>query len=724
MPTSHFISQHKFVITLIIAFVLISLIVTFLVTKFWNYTQDDVFITYTYSRNIAEGHGFVFNNGQFVQGTTTPLYTILMAGAYSLNQDLLHVGNALGGIFIGVLSLMSMLLLRKYISPLAQLALVLILITAPLIYVSLGMETLLYCVILITTFWFWHQEQFTFAFIMAGMLTWTRADGVVLAGTLGLLYLYQENFNIQKSLKKGAIYLLVIAPWFIFAWAYFGEALPNTFSAKQDILQGTLYIEAGINTWESFYNNNPLSFLALILVPFGLWRMWLNSKLRPIPMWTILFILGYTVLNVSFFWYYTPPFVGIILLTVFGGDWLLKQLIQYAPRSQIPLVLLVIIAIGISAKLGIERAQKFNIPPERTTTYQLAGEWIDANTPQDVQVVVVDLGIVGYYADRITLDSYGLVVPEMYFNTPEYAIMKYKPEYVVGTQFYLWTRFIDLHWFNHYYVPIAQISTRNDHLFSPMTIYRLRHQFLPEQAIQGYPVVFECPTYLVEDEILPTQTFLSISNDSGEEVLENQQLYLWHTYPAPASLGEEMLREQLIAPMNLPIGEYTWEVECGTTYMGQTEVISFEQAQNFHEQNAIWDNAIRLNGLTFPYGQDLWSGGTLNVMLQWEILEEFETNYSPVLQLLDINGQIIAESRGADNIYDITYTLTEFETGNTIVESRNLSVPPNLPESTYSLAIGLVDANTDEFVPLESGELLFAPSLVIQSFWPGGDGLP
>jgi len=42
-------------------------------------TIDDAFITFRYARNIVEGQGFVYNPGSQVLGTTTPLYTVLMA---------------------------------------------------------------------------------------------------------------------------------------------------------------------------------------------------------------------------------------------------------------------------------------------------------------------------------------------------------------------------------------------------------------------------------------------------------------------------------------------------------------------------------------------------------------------------------------------------------------------------------------------------------------------
>ena len=41
-------------------------------------TIDDSFITFRYARNILAGNGFVYNPGEHVLGTTTPLYTGIM----------------------------------------------------------------------------------------------------------------------------------------------------------------------------------------------------------------------------------------------------------------------------------------------------------------------------------------------------------------------------------------------------------------------------------------------------------------------------------------------------------------------------------------------------------------------------------------------------------------------------------------------------------------------
>jgi hypothetical protein len=43
------------------------------------YDIDDAPITYRYADNIVQGNGFVYNPGERVLGTSTPLYTLLLA---------------------------------------------------------------------------------------------------------------------------------------------------------------------------------------------------------------------------------------------------------------------------------------------------------------------------------------------------------------------------------------------------------------------------------------------------------------------------------------------------------------------------------------------------------------------------------------------------------------------------------------------------------------------
>ena len=63
-------------ILLIFALAVASRLAFYLITQF---TADDAFITFRYAENIANGVGFVYNQGERLLGTTTPLFTLILA---------------------------------------------------------------------------------------------------------------------------------------------------------------------------------------------------------------------------------------------------------------------------------------------------------------------------------------------------------------------------------------------------------------------------------------------------------------------------------------------------------------------------------------------------------------------------------------------------------------------------------------------------------------------
>jgi hypothetical protein len=52
-----------------------------------SWIGDDAFISFRYARNLAEGHGLVFNVGERVEGYTNFLWTVLFAPLIKLGID-------------------------------------------------------------------------------------------------------------------------------------------------------------------------------------------------------------------------------------------------------------------------------------------------------------------------------------------------------------------------------------------------------------------------------------------------------------------------------------------------------------------------------------------------------------------------------------------------------------------------------------------------------------
>lgn len=721
--------QQSFLLIIVIAGVMVAV----LTTVFWNYTQDDVFITYTYSRNIAEGQGFVFNPGERVQGTTTPLYTLVMAGVYLVTSDLLHAGNLLSAICLLITCGLAVYLLREELSVYGQLAVAATLAASPIMYVSFGMETLFYCALLMLTFLLWKQERRQAAMAVAAALTWTRADGFVMGGALWLAAAW-DTWQVSKDdlwqarlgrlpWRLAIIYVVGIAPWFVFAWAYFGTPLPNTLSAKQELLQGVKFWVDGFGWWKAFYGSNLLSLVAFPFVILGLWRAVLRPYLRPLALWAVLFTAGYTILNVAAFWYYAPLVAVLIVLAAVGGEWVARLLLRHH-LSRLATIGGSMALVTACAVFAVVAAWPYGPPPPRVSTYRLVGEWIDQNTNPNSTILVGDLGIMGYYAQRRAIDSPGLITPQMFYKLDSYAVAKFKPDYVVATGYWTWKRLIEEDWFKYHYAPHVQLSTPGDG-FSPITIYRRRLETnTPHQAVEGFDLPVNCPVDLKSRDELPEETRARLLSSATSPLVEVAHPFLWGQYPeSPARLVDH-LEEQIALPLAVAPGSYTWEVNCGNAVMGSVEVRPVEEASGYVPvaPPQQWGDFALLRGFAFSGRTDVWSGGALDVTFQWDALQAADKDYSLFIHVLDASGKLVAQTDGYPR--SGSRPTSSWVKDETIVDPRQILLPPDLPGGDYSLLTGWYDWQTGDRVPLADAGDSWQLPVTIHNRWPGGSGLP
>src|SRR5439155_10089841 len=110
------------------------------------WTTDVAYITFRYADHIAQGMGFIYNTGERILGTTTPLYTLLLAGAKSAGADLINTSLAIN-IAADVLTLVLVYQIGKYLQRpvLGLLCGLCIAISSQYAYYTVsGMETPLY----------------------------------------------------------------------------------------------------------------------------------------------------------------------------------------------------------------------------------------------------------------------------------------------------------------------------------------------------------------------------------------------------------------------------------------------------------------------------------------------------------------------------------------------------------------------------------------------------
>ena len=126
----------------------VTLLVLIITCCDWNVEMDDAYIHFTYARNIATGHGYVFKPGERILGTTSPLYTLVLAALYRLLHPLPFVtlpgiGHLLWAAGLWLTAFLGMKILSEAGLPRAAILYPLLILANPLHGQAIGMETFL-----------------------------------------------------------------------------------------------------------------------------------------------------------------------------------------------------------------------------------------------------------------------------------------------------------------------------------------------------------------------------------------------------------------------------------------------------------------------------------------------------------------------------------------------------------------------------------------------------
>ena len=86
----------------------------------WSFAWlgDDAFISFRYSQNFAEGHGLVFNHGEWVEGYTNFLWTFILGVLHYFGCSIPHTALLLNiASFVGVLLVVHVIVKRWLNTP-------------------------------------------------------------------------------------------------------------------------------------------------------------------------------------------------------------------------------------------------------------------------------------------------------------------------------------------------------------------------------------------------------------------------------------------------------------------------------------------------------------------------------------------------------------------------------------------------------------------------------
>ena len=177
-------------------------------------TIDDAYITFRYARNLVTGQGFVYNPGERILGTTTPLYTLLMAGlalaSGSRDFPLLALAvNALAGaVSVGLLYALGKRF-SGHSAPSTAAALLWAIAPYSVTFAIGGMETDLTIACLLAASYAHVTRHPRALATLSALALLARPDTVIL---IGLLWLDLVRARRQIPWREGIITLAILAP--------------------------------------------------------------------------------------------------------------------------------------------------------------------------------------------------------------------------------------------------------------------------------------------------------------------------------------------------------------------------------------------------------------------------------------------------------------------------------------------------------------------------------
>ncbi len=242
--------------------------------------NDDAMISMRYARNLAEGHGLVWNPGERVEGITNPLWAGYMALWHltPLPPNLTSLPIQMTGLLLLTANLFVVRGLAQRLFRAESIGLLAALLTAfyyPLNnWALLGMEvgalTLLVSLAVYRSVVAQQSGRFSATpYWLLGVATLVRIDAAVpFLVILGVNVLLDAAQRRRHLLTGGLILLGFLGGQTVLRYAYYGEWLPNTYYLKVEGVSLVSRIKNGLAPLLRFvWNMEPVLFLLPFLLP-------------------------------------------------------------------------------------------------------------------------------------------------------------------------------------------------------------------------------------------------------------------------------------------------------------------------------------------------------------------------------------------------------------------------------------------------------------------------
>jgi len=242
-----------------------------------GFRVDDAYITFSFSKNLAAGHGPIFSHGLRVEGYSNFLWMLVVAIRFLFSQAGDPYGFARAAAFLcfALALAAAYRLTRRAASPGFGLLAVGLLVCCSDLFraAASGLETVAYAAAIIVGWAVYLEEPAErrrwslLAFLPAALM---RIDGfvplLIVFGFEGLSSLARHEFGLRKLVRWAAPAFGLWGLYFAWRYSYYGLPLPTTYYAKSVVSLGDP--NRGINqAWDFLRDYGAVPLLPLCFVP-------------------------------------------------------------------------------------------------------------------------------------------------------------------------------------------------------------------------------------------------------------------------------------------------------------------------------------------------------------------------------------------------------------------------------------------------------------------------
>lgn len=454
-------------------------------------TTDDTYITYQSARNLALGHGLVFNLGERYLSTSAPLYGFLL-GVLGIGhvQAIPAISDAIS--FLSLIAIGAALFAYgRHIGNrwFGWIAGILAIGMPPLSY-SIGFEVLPQTALILWAFYaFMVSREAKRPAYAAGVLlalaVLMRPDGLLAAGTVLLVVLGSvvKNACLDAGSAKPAedeedepkaltevkafwesilarlgeetralswqavgLFVLILAAAAVVLTLYYGSPLPGTMQAKAAQSESGTWATFGRGAYQAFIQKYPRDYPTMLgiyaLAGLGLLVVIKHPRVALLVAWPLLHALAFNVGRLpNYEWYFVPISIWICVMAALGLSEVIQRMNTLVIGGWIAAALSIVLIGRLSWGLGqglAANARTYPTDNPQGQLYPLAAEWLVQHTKPTDRIGYYEIGLIAWHSQRRFVDPLGLCTPGQADNVRRRAFdagyRELEPEYVLKFQ--------------------------------------------------------------------------------------------------------------------------------------------------------------------------------------------------------------------------------------------------------------------------------------------------